>query len=145
MLKSFETRILRIASDPQSRIVLLVLTILLGVGSLLAVVLSFTGDAAAAVKSVDWVVGLTGLVVAIPILSTLYFRRNGARINNNLKAALGEEFCDEVIGDLEEVFLREREVVGDFRARMQFRRALLAVMVRRCWRLVLQVGLRERG
>jgi hypothetical protein len=67
------------------------------------------------------------------------------RVKNVLTAALGDEFCDEVIGDLQEVFLREREVVGDFRARLRFRRALLTVIVRRFWRSVVRLALRGRA
>ena len=77
--------------------------------------------------------GVLGAVLASP------------RVKNVFTAALGDEFCHEVIGDLEEIFLREREVLGDFRARLRFRRALLSVIVRRFWRSVVRLALRGRA
>jgi hypothetical protein len=155
MLNSSNTRIPKLAFKRQVRIIHVMLagTLALAVGLLLPVV-SFIILVSSDLDLVAVLMIMLPLTLAIMVGNILNFDRlhydyygegTLSRIKNILKAASGEEFCDEVIGDLEEVFLREREVLGDFRARMRLRRALLSVMLRRCGRLVLQFGLRERG
>lgn len=68
-----------------------------------------------------------------------------SRAGRFLAWALGNEAADEVSGDLEEVYLRERDLLGEARARRRYRRALFSLIGRRFWNSAVRLAMKRRA
>jgi hypothetical protein len=81
----------------------------------------------------------------VVVLTALLFTLTRPGRRRFLAWAFGDEVADEVSDDLAEVYLREREIFGDARARQRYRRALLSLTVRRFWHLAVRLALKRRA
>jgi hypothetical protein len=84
-----------------------------------------------------------GLVVFEVTVLLILTRK--VRTSRFLAWALGDEAADEILGDLGEVYLRERGLFGQGRARRRYQQALFSLIVRKFWDSVVRLAIKRRA
>jgi hypothetical protein len=79
------------------------------------------------------------------ILSRFIENRRAFRAEQLMRRLLGSDAADEVLGDLEEVCLRDEAMHGRSYALRHYRRALAILIAKRLWRSALRLAFRQRA
>jgi len=82
-----------------------------------------------------------GVFAFVSLLSVLRQRQK----DKILSRLLGSENADEVLGDLDEVYLKDRVLRGTAYARRRYNLELLKLITRRVWKSAISLAFRRRA